>query len=234
MDHSAGSTFRQWAELKSLPKLTITDSEQSNYNQIFNILPHEPYFLDENCMPSTRALALTPSQVNDLGYKSLFAYQHAIATRCSLLLVSDYFEWMKTAGVYDNTKIIVVSDHGIIGPVLDRSSRAERGDTIKNLYVQSRSVLFVKDRDAHGDLNISEQFMPNAEVPRIVCQEIGGCVNPFLENKTIDTHGRDDPFIVTKVPWQFNRQKPKAFKVNKKFEVSNRDPYKLENWKEVK
>ena len=60
-----------------------------------------------------------------------------------------------------------------------------------------------------GPLAISEEFVPNAEVPRIVCADLaaqGGCTNPFLGDQPIETAGRDDPFAVTFVPWQFNRQ----------------------------
>ena len=32
--------------------------------------------------------------------------------------------------------------------------------------------------------------MPNAEVPRIVCEEIGGCVNPYLGDRPIAAAGR--------------------------------------------
>ena len=207
LDHSAGTTFRQWAELRSLHESTTTDSGGDTYNQVFNILPHEPYFLGEDCQPKQTRLDIPGGEVRARGFVSLFALQHAVAARCSLLLVADYRDWMKTAGVYHNSKIVIVSDHGIIGPVEDRSTRAVAGGTTDNLFVRSRSVLLVKDRDARGALRISEQFMPNAEVPRLVCEEIGGCVNPFLDERPIEALGRDDPFIVTTVPWQFNLQR---------------------------
>ncbi len=233
VDHSAGSTFREWAELKSLPALTATDSPDSNLSIIMNVLPHEPYFMGEDCLPGTKRLTLSDEEVSARKYKSLFGLQHAVATRCSLLLVADYFDFLKAEGVYDNTKIIIVSDHGIVGPVRDRSSRALKGGTSEGDFVRSRSVLLVKDEGRRGAMTTSEEFMPNAEVPRIACEQIGGCVNPFRGDKTIEAHGRDAPFYVARTPWRFNRQGPTSLVIEKEVALVNRDPYDAKGWQDV-
>jgi hypothetical protein len=233
LDHSAGTTFKQWAELAALPSLTNVDATESNLNIFWNILPHEPYFMGEDCRPRSVQLDASAEELTQGGYSSLFEYQHAIAARCSLLLVVDYFNWMKVHHIYDNTKIVIVSDHGIVGPVEDRSSRAREGGTTDNLYVRSRSVLFVKERQATGELRIREDFLPNAEVPRIVCEEIGGCVNPYIGGRPIETDGRDDPFLVDFVPWQFNRQKPDGFVIKQRLQLNGRDPYSRAGWQEM-
>ena len=231
LDHSAGTTFKEWAELKSLPALSATDADRGHLDIVFSILPHEPYFMGEDCRPRPAPLQLSQEEVHQRGHANLFEYQHALTAKCTLLLVSDYFRWMKQAGVYDNTKIVVVSDHGIVGPVEDRSSRAVAGSTTASFFVKTRPVLFVKERNARGELNISEDFMPNAEVPRIVCEEIGGCVNPYLGNRTVEAHGRDRPFYVDFVPWQFNLQQPNRFKILDEVVVVDGDPYDARQWR---
>ena len=233
LDHSAGTTFREWAKLVSLPALTATDAARSNISIVFNTLPHEPYFLGDDCRPRSKATRFRTKEILRRGHVSLFSLQHFIAARCSLRLVADYFDWMRQAGVYDNTKIAIVSDHGINGSVVDKSSRAVAGGTTRNLYVRSRSALFVKERGARGPLRISEEFTPNAEVPRIVCEEIGGCVNPYLDGKTIEAHGRDRPFYVDFVPWQFRRQGRNRFTVRKRMVLKNGRPYDARDWKEI-
>ena len=230
MDHSAGTTFREWAELGALAELSQTDAGESNFNFISNILPHEPYYLDETCRPQQERLELSDEQARQRGHRNLFSLQHAIAARCALLSVADYLAFLKASGVYDNTKIVIVSDHGIKGTVRDSSTRAVAGGTQSNIYVQSRSLLLVKEIGAAGALQVSETFMPNAEVPRIVCVDIGGCVNPYLNDKPITADGRDDPFYVTRVPWQFNLQHPTAFVIKRQMTLRGKDPFKVENW----
>ena len=72
--------------------------------------------------------------------------------------------------------------------------------------------------------------MPNAEVPRIVCEEIGGCVNPYLGNKPIQALGRDDPFLVSFVPWQFTLQNPDSFVINSQLLLKGKDPFDAKQW----
>lgn len=233
LDHSAGTTFREWAELKSLPDLSRADSDRGNLNIVFNILPHEPYFLGDDCLPRRSPFVPPADEIRRRGFANLFEIQHYVTARCTLGLVSRYLQWMKDAGVYDNTKIVVVSDHGIVGPVEDRSSRAVAGGTRDNAFVRSRSLLLVKPRGARGKLGVSEEFLPNAEVPRIVCEVIGGCTNPFLGERPIAAFGRDDPFVVSFVPWQFNLQERNAFRILKEMALVNRDPYDRKGWREV-
>lgn len=230
LDHSAGTTFRVWAELDAFPQLSRTDAAESNLNIVSNILPHEPYFIGEDCMPQRERFELPDEEVRRRGHPSIFSLQHAIAARCALLKTADYFDFLRAQGVYDNTKIVIVSDHGIVGPVEDHSSRAVAGGTQANIFVRTRSVLLVKDIAATGGLRVSEEFLPNAEVPRIVCEEIGGCVNPYLGNRTIEAHGRDDPFMVSLVPWQFSLQRPDRFVIQAQLVLSGKDPYDAKGW----
>lgn len=233
LDHSAGTTFREWAELFSWPELSRADADRPTLNVAFSILPHEPYFLGEDCLPKPSRLFRGDDELRRMGFANLFEYQHYVTARCTVGLVARYLRWMRDERVYDNTRIVVVSDHGIVGPVEDRSSRAVAGGTQANLFVRSRSLLLVKRPGERGRLRVSEEFLPNAEVPRIACEEIGGCTNPYLGERPIATLGRDDPFFVSFVPWQFNLQEPNAFRVLGELALVNRDPYDARNWRTV-
>lgn len=231
LDHSAGTTFREWAELSAWPALTHTDAPKSQMNFISNILAHEPYFMGEDCKPRREKLSLPADAVLRRGHASLFSLQHAVAARCTLLAVADYLEFLKSQGVYDNTRMVIVSDHGIVGSVEDTSSRAVAGGTTSAQFVRTRSVLLVKPRNARGPLAISEVFAPNAEAPHFLCEEIGGCINPYLDGKPIASLGRDDPFYVSLVPWQFSAQNPKSFVIQQQFALTGKDPYDAKGWK---
>lgn len=232
LDHSAATTFTQWAELHALPELTDTTAAESNYNIVSNILPHEPIYLDDQCRPQPSAFEVAPAELRRRGHKTLESLQHANAAECSLSIVAQYLRHLREAGVYDNTTVVVVSDHGVQGAnIQDRSTRAVEGGTTSNLYVRSRSLLLVKERGATGPLRTSETFLPNAEVPRIVCQTIGGCVNPYLGNKPIDVMGRNDPFVVSFVPWQFTAQRPDAFVIRQQYVLTGKDPFNVKNWR---
>jgi hypothetical protein len=229
--HTAGNTLREWAELEALPHLSSTAATKNQLNIVFNFLPHEPYYIGEDCTPLSEKVQPAAARLAQGNWPDAFAYHHEMGARCALRLVRDYLVWLREQGVYDNTTIVIASDHGILGSVKDRSSRAVAGGTEGNEYVASRSLLLYKPRDAHGPVITSDAFLPNAEVPRLLCQDIGGCINPFLGGKTIEAHGRDDPFYVAVVPWQFNAQKLDRFVIEREFVLTGKDPYRRGNWR---
>lgn len=229
--HTAGVTLNEWAQLEALPQLSTTAATKNQLDIVFNFLPHEPYFLAEDCTPLAALKEPSAEKLAQGGWRDAFDYHHEIGARCALRLVARYLGWLKEQGVYDNTTIVIASDHGIIGSVRDGSSRAVAGGTQDNQYVASRSLLLYKPRGAHNPMRVSDEFLPNAEVPRLLCQDIGGCVNPFLGDKTIEAHGRDDPFYVDVVPWQFNAQQPESFVIEKELILTGKDPYVRGNWR---
>lgn len=230
---TAASTYREWAELKALPELSTASAKKPNINLFINSLPHEPLFMGQDCLPKTIRQEASPEELKARGFDDIFGFQHEVAARCALLLMADYFDWMRAEGVYDNTQIVLVSDHGIVGPIKDRNRRAVEGGTTANNYVRTRSLLMVKESQAKGPMQISESFMPNAEVPRIVCEQIGGCVNPYLNGKIVAAHGRDDPFQMAFGPWQFSLQNPRSFKIRERLDLVGKDPFVAENWRRM-
>lgn len=233
MVEAAGVTFREWAQLKALPELTRITKGKPQFNIVWSILPHEPNYIAQDCQPTKEPVYLTEHELQARGFSSLREFNHYQGAKCSLLIVADYFDKLKELGVYDNTRIVIVSDHGIVNGVEDRSTRAIAGGTNDDYGVATRSVLWVKKEGARGAMATSEEFMPGADVPRIVCEQIGGCVNPYLDNKTIDRHGREDPYVVTFTPWQFSRQYKTKFHIQEQRELRGKDPFDASGWRVI-
>lgn len=230
---NAGVTFREWAQLKALPDLTSLSSEKPQFNVVWSILPHEPDYIGPDCRPTSAPAFLSEAELEAHGYASLRHYNHYLAAKCSLMLVADYLDELKHLGVYDNTRIAIVSDHGIIGGVEDQSVWAVAGGTTEDFQVAARSVLLVKEEGRRGDVRVDDSFMPGADTPRILCEQIGGCVNPFLDNKSIDRHGREDPFVVSVTAWQFSRQHKTRFDVKERRELVGKDPFDASGWHKI-
>ncbi|MDR2332935.1 MAG: hypothetical protein LBE61_05570 [Burkholderiaceae bacterium] len=231
LDHSAGTTFKEMAELNALAHITRIDKENSGFNFISNIITHEPYYLREDCGVMKERVEYTKSELDLRGFDSIHEMQHLVAARCALLSVARYLNFLKENDAYDNTEIVIVSDHGIVGGVRDKSSRAKVGGAVDNNYVRFRPLMLIKDIGSTGKFTVSDDFMPNAEVPRIVCRQIGGCINPFLNGKPIQAMGRDDPFYVSIVPWQFSAQNEKSFFIKSSYVLEGKDPFNASAWK---
>ena len=88
-----------------------------------------------------------------------------------------WFDYLKSIGVYDNTRIIIVADHGY--------SLGQFENLVMNeeLDVQGYNpLMLVKDFNS-SSFRVSEEFMTNADMPSIALEGIvEDPVNPFTNN----------------------------------------------------
>jgi len=112
-------------------------------------------------------------------------YYHS--SMASYLRLADYFDYLRESGVYDNTRIIIVADHGkytsefpeLDFPDLYGLSNVELGENICNA-MQMQPVLMVKDFGTHGEITENDTFMTNADTPTIATAGIiENPVNPY-------------------------------------------------------
>lgn len=93
---------------------------------------------------------------------------------CAMLRVTEWFDLLREKGVWENTRIIMVSDHGF-----------PNGDFPDMIFEDGLDVeaynplLMIKDFGAFG-FKISDEFMTNADVPTIAVKgTIEDPTNPF-------------------------------------------------------
>ena len=103
--------------------------------------------------------------------------QHYHCNMAAMLILGEYFDWMREQGVYDNTRIIIVSDHGRdIGQF--EQYKLPEGPEI----TCANSILMVKDFDSKG-FGVDNSFMTTADTPSIAIEGmIDNKCNPFTGN----------------------------------------------------
>jgi YidC/Oxa1 family membrane protein insertase len=112
------------------------------------------------------------------------------ANTAAIKRLSDYFDFLRLHDVYDNTRIILVSDHG----VLDNSYVTKTG--LPFHVDQYNPLLLVKDFNAKGAMKTDMTFMTNADVPAMAMNElIENPVNPFTGN-AITTGYKNNPQLI--------------------------------------
>ncbi len=170
-----------YSTLDLLPELTDFNNENDgSYICMVNELTHNDQFM--------QAPDYTPvSEVTDYG-KSRFrdnSDYHTMAASFSLL--SKWFDYLKENNVYDNTRIILVADHG---------SQYEEDcfdDDSSNKVSVGRGryhpLLMFKDFNTDGKLNEDMTFMTTADVPTLLLNGlIESPINPFTNKQVpLDT-----------------------------------------------
>ncbi|MDR1420832.1 MAG: YidC/Oxa1 family membrane protein insertase [Treponema sp.] len=195
--------LNNYAVLDLLPELTDLKPEKENsFVLLVNELTHEPGFL--------QAPGYTPVPlVTDRGTSKYAGIINYPANMASIKKLGEWFDFLRGQGVYDNSRIIIVSDHGAgINTGSFGSGLPFQGETYNPL-------LMVKDFNASLPFAGEESFMTNADVPFLAMENIiANPVNPFT-GRTISSDGKKDPlFVNTSSKWMPGEHRQNTFTIN--------------------
>lgn len=98
----------------------------------------------------------------------------------ALLSIGKFIEYLKENDIYDNTRIIIVGDHGFYYFAFDDMQFEKNGETTDLECITP--LLMVKDF-GDGDFKVSDEFMTNADVPTLALKDlIDSPINPYTGN----------------------------------------------------
>ncbi len=171
-----------YSNLYYMDELTSFDSAEDSYIVFANESAHDQVFMlrdeKDGFVPVNAILAPTSDfQLayqwhEDDSYLDLQLYEMNCA---SLLRLGDWFDFLRENGAYDNSRIIIVSDHG--APVIRPFAP---GFSDNRNYSAYAALLLVKDFGAGGELREDRIFMTNADVPLLSMEGLGlPAENPF-------------------------------------------------------
>jgi arylsulfatase A-like enzyme len=110
------------------------------------------------------------------------------------LKFGEWLEELKKNGVYDNTRIIIVSDHGAGVSTYPEEKQISFSGESREKY---NPVLFIKDFNEHGELKTDMNFMTSADVPSLASAGIiNNPVNPFT-GKPINEDPKKEGVVIT-------------------------------------
>ena len=191
----------EYSVIWNLPNITsITNSEQGNFLMMQNSITHNPTMLNPpdyavDGKPYNRGLKLK-NMVHEgrvMKNEDNRHWGHYCINVATYEAVAKWLDYLKEQGVYDNTRIILVSDHGY--------NLAQFPDLIhpSGLDVQCFSpLLMVKDFNSNGEFSSDDTFMTIADVPTLATSElIRDPKNPFTGKPINDNMKKQGPVIVT-------------------------------------
>ena len=178
-------SFLDWySALYFMPEITDFNSTKGNLIVITNEAPHSneeiPYI----------------EETKRINHFSSYLPSYDINTVC-LNKIGDFAEYLRKNDAYDNTKIIIVADHGIgYGDTADEKFKTP---TIGNGYMKDHlnPLLLVKDYNATGAIKTDMTFMSNADTPTLAFNDtILNPINPFT-GATITSNAKHDGVFIT-------------------------------------
>ena len=229
--------------LKELSNMTeVNDGSAGGFIMMSNDTTHSPCLLQEpEYVPSSTVdntlfdeynhIKDCPNGSIDIADETnMTHYQVNMAT---MLKLGEWFDYLREEGVWDNTKIIVVSDHGgETGLDENRMIPGKLGGTEDHIFDLSelQSTLLVKDYASKG-FWVDDQFMTEADVPTIATEgNIENPVNPFtgkaIENSE-KNNGVESIFIHN---YDINLNNGTTFLPEEWFSVHD-NIFETDNWK---
>lgn len=217
----------------------IKEDGENTFLMMANNLTHEPMLLSEPeyepkdnvdntayDSENTERFTLNGRTLNMETEEQVIHYQTNMA---AMIQLGNWFDYLRENGVYDNTRIILVSDHGRVLYHSDDLVLEDGMDT--GVYYP---LLMVKDFGSDG-FTTSEEFMTIADVPSLATKEvISAPLNPFSGVDLSDTHEKStrDQYILCSADWDININNGNRFLPGKWYSVHDdiRDP---SNWKVV-
>lgn len=168
-----------YSALDFLPELTDFTGETNAFFSIVNDTTHS----GQKLQPPEYEPAM---EITNKKKSPVEKYRSVDGNIAMFKRLGEWIEYMKENGCYDNTRIIVVSDHGIgtdEGKELDFPAEWPMSYNPDH----NHPLLFVKDFNAKGKLVINNDFMTNADVPAIAFKGIvENPVNPFTGKEIKD------------------------------------------------
>lgn len=147
----------------------------------------------------------------------------------ALMSVGKWLDYLKAQGVYDNTRIIVVSDHAYgVGQYDELLFNNEGADFDAQGFIP---ILMVKDFDSKG-FKVSDEFMTNADTPALATQGvIKNAVNPFTGSPLSDPDKKNGPQkVIFSGAWDVLTNGTNTFEKSQWYSVS-KNVWERSNWK---
>jgi hypothetical protein len=163
-------TKSQVAFLTSLPTLSATTSSTDTLKVIYSLLTHCYYHLQKDVVDFVKDPdPSTPDQPHSTALRGDISREHFYTEEHTLRFLGAYFDWLRENGVYDNTKIILTSDHSWA----DSRMLSDSFGGNHSYPGRPAGLLMIKDFNAAGPLKVSPHYMSTADVPFFACSHLG-------------------------------------------------------------
>lgn len=235
------SVFMQaYNVLASMNNITkITEEDKDTFLLMTNDTTHDPMLLQmPECVPSAKVDNTEYDKnyagsyvVNGVELKMETEKQraHYQAHMAACIQLGKWFDYLRENEVFDNTRIIIVADHGHNLLQMESLTFATGDDYRKNIEFYY-PVLLVKDFNSKEFLT-STEFMTNADVPTLAMKDlIENPVNPFT-GKAINSDEKTahDQIVILSELWDIRVNNGNTFKPSKWASVKD-NLWDKDNW----
>ncbi len=212
-------SYNVMANLATITK--ISEESKNTFLFLSNEMTHEPALLQtpdyvpagrvDNTEYDTKHNKRFEIDGRDLDVSNTLQMSHYHINMAAMLRLGEWFDHLRKNGVYDNTRIIIVSDHGRDVRQMDELYVESPLGSVESMELYY-PMLMVKDFNSKK-FTTSNEFMTNADVPTLAMKDIINYpINPFT-GKPINSDEKyaHDQFISMSYNWSTSSNKGKTY-----------------------
>jgi arylsulfatase A-like enzyme len=233
-----GIAADNYASLKALPEITDSSmGETGAFLMLYNCTAHdtmlyqEPEYEPSMKVDNTEYDMLHADRFSVDGIsmdvkdgRQMSHYQSNMAT---MLMLGNWFDHLRKLGVYDNTRIILVADHGLDLGNFDELITEDGLDIMRY-----NPLLMVKDFNEKG-FHRDNTFMTNADTPTLAFTGIiNEPVNPFTGKAVSDEakHSGEQHIMTIGGSNQVNENNGTMFQPGQWYALRGENALNRDNW----
>lgn len=154
--------------------------------------------------------------------ETIMNYQPFIAT---LKQIGLWIDFLKENDCFDNTRIVITSDHGRYNNI--KSGSDKETDFYNNEMLCFNPLLMVKDFNSNSEIKVDNKFMTNADTIFLASEGI----IPELKNPFLNKNLKQDKDNGVNVYWSYNKADDdnSLIPIEKRYTLPLKDGYKIKN-----
>lgn len=196
------------------------------YNYFHSQVIHDPFYYNDDFLPSLYARPIPDKYLNI--YKNDFSVRHFYGNVVSMNLIIKFINFLKKENLYDNTKIILVSDHGN-----HTYNQTFFNNTYYRYFTQFNSLLMCKDFNSRGELKIDTNFSTVADASYLATKHIENIKNPFNGKIITNDYKTNGVYVIELLDPGIKGQYSNRYNFNIFYYVKD-NIFNTNNWKKFK
>ncbi len=242
----ADEFMKAYTALQHLPAMTKTDgSAQNTFMILSNTTTHdvtmlqEPAFVPQKIVDNTEYEAAhkvrTAVSGRPLELKTAEQMEHYQSDTAALMQLAQWFRFLRENGLWENTRILVVSDHGYemgLNHILTGSGEGANALDPYDGVMAYNALMMIKDFGSGNEFTVDNSFMTIADMPSEAMRGlIENPVNPFTGNPVSeDAKYSEDEQYVMLTDWRIAENHGNRFSDPVRLVLKNKYLFDESNW----
>ena len=237
--------MKTFTALQNLSAMTgISPGEENTFLILSNTSTHdvtmlqEPAFVPQQSVDNTAYEAAHKVRGTSFGghleLKTAEQMEHYQSDMAAFIQLGQWFDYLRENGLWDNTRILVVSDHGWelgLDHILTGGQEGSNALAPYDGVMAYNALMMIKDFSSGDEFTVSDSFMTIADMPSEAMKGlITDPVNPFTGNPITEDAKDEEAQYVMLTDWRIAENHGNQFKDPVRLVLRNRNVFDESNW----